>query len=391
MNRTRIVSRETFKNQMKSPSFWVMLLLPIVIMIVSLAIGYFASQNVDKDMYVVADPKLNIDEAFESQGFKLISEDELDDILADEDDETPYAKVWEKDGKIIADFYTSDVGIQDKMIFQSILETSQLELNRANAKLDPSQAEILSISPQINELTDDHTDNKNIAMGIYYVLLFLMYMVLISFIQIIITETATEKGTKMIEFIFSSVRPGEYFRGKILGNFLAAMIEILAYTIFGLIGFMFAQSRGIFDGLDITFNLNPEIIAMIIEIVVLFLLGILISLIFAAMLGSYANKVEDAGKYGSPLIFIIVAIFFVANALMNKGDIMATKILSYLPFTSTFFMPLRLINGYASMLEGLIAIAILIIAILLVYRLSEKTYKKNILNYSAESWFKKKK
>ena len=58
-----------------------------------------------------------------------------------------------------------------------------------------------------------------------------------------------------------------------------------------------------------------------------------------------------------------------------------------MPLASTFFMPLRLLNGYASLTEGLISVAILIVTIFLVYRFGERVYKRNILNYSTDNWF----
>ena len=70
---------------------------------------------------------------------------------------------------------------------------------------------------------------------------------------------------------------------------------------------------------------------------------------------------------------------------------MLTKVLGYVPFASTFFMPLRLLNGYAGLTEGIISIAILIITILLVYRFGERVYKRNILNYSTDNWFTRRK
>ena len=125
---------------------------------------------------------------------------------------------------------------------------------------------------------------------------------------------------------------------------------------------------------------------MIAEIVLLFILGIFIFLVIAGMLGSFATKVEDAGKMGTPLVFVTVILFFLAINLQKRGDIMLTQVLSYIPLASTFFMPLRLLNGYASLTEGLISIIILIITILLVYKFGERVYKRNILNYSTDNW-----
>lgn len=147
------------------------------------------------------------------------------------------------------------------------------------------------------------------------------------------------------------------------------------------------EARGLFDGLDLSFTLTSSSYGIIAEIVALFLLGIFIFLVIAGMLGSFATKVEDAGKMGTPLIFVTIILFFLAMSLQKKGDIMLTQVLSYIPLASTFFMPLRLLNGYAGLSQGLISIAILIVTIFLVYRFGERVYKRNILNYSTDNWF----
>ncbi|MBZ4302608.1 ABC transporter permease, partial [Streptococcus pneumoniae] len=43
------------------------------------------------------------------------------------------------------------------------------------------------------------------------------------------------------------------------------------------------------------------------------------------------------------------------------GDNLVLKIGSYIPFISTFFMPFRAINGYASGLEAWISLAITVV------------------------------
>ena len=49
------------------------------------------------------------------------------------------------------------------------------------------------------------------------------------------------------------------------------------------------------------------------------------------------------------------------TALGAAGDNLVLKIGSYIPFISTFFMPFRAINGYASDLEAWISLAITVV------------------------------
>ena len=384
MNRVKIVMLETLKTHLKSGAFWAMILLPIVFGIIGGLGGYFAGNSDDNPMALIVTEELK--PYFNEEDYKFIDEDQLDSLI-DSKDVTSYAKISEENGQVVADLNDSDLDMVKTLTFQESLNTIQSQLNAKNASLDQDQEEILAKTPIINKIEDEKTDNKMIGQLIYFVLIFLMYMVLMSFVNLVLSDIATEKGTKMIEFIFSSVRPGDYFAGKMLGNFIAVFVQIITYVIFGLIGFFIVKSRGLFDGLDLSFTLTSSSYGIIAEIVALFLLGIFIFLVIAGMLGSFATKVEDAGKMGTPLIFVTIILFFLAMSLQKKGDIMLTQVLSYIPLASTFFMPLRLLNGYAGLSQGLISIAILIVTIFLVYRFGERVYKRNILNYSTDNWF----
>ena len=383
MNRVKIVMLETLKTHLKSGAFWAMILLPIVFGIIGGLGGYFAGNSDDNPMALIVTEELK--PYFNEEDYKFIDEEQLDSLI-DSKDVTSYAKIREENGQVVADFNDSNSDMVEMLTFQESLNTIQSQLNAKNANLDQDQEKILAKTPIINKIEDEKADNKMIGQLIYFVLIFLMYMVLMSFVNLVLSDIATEKGTKMIEFIFSSVRPGDYFAGKMLGNFIAVFVQIITYVIFGLIGFFIVKSRGLLDGLELSFTLTSSSYGIIAEIVALFLLGIFIFLVIAGMLGSFATKVEDAGKMGTPLIFVTIILFFLAMSLQKKGDIMLTQVLSYIPLASTFFMPLRLLNGYAGLSQGLISIAILIVTIFLVYRFGEKVYKRNILNYSTDNW-----
>lgn len=388
MNRRKIVMLETLKNHLKSGSFWAMILLPVVFGILGGLGGYFANNSDNSKMGIVASEDFK--NYFDNEDYKFVKEDEIDDLI-DNKEISSYAKIKEENGQIIADFNEADASTSETFKFQEILNNIQNTINEENANLDQIQQEALAKTPVINKISDEKSDNKLAGQVIYFVLMFLMYMVLMSFVNLVLADIATEKGTKMIEFIFSSVKPGDYFAGKMFGNFIAVFVQIITYVIFGIIGFFIVKSKGLLDEIDLSFNISGSTYAMIAEIVLLFLLGIFIFLVIAGMLGSFATKVEDAGKMGTPLIFSTIILFFLAMMLQDKGDILATKILSFVPLASTFFMPLRLLNGYAGLTEGIISIAILIITILLVYRFGERVYKRNILNYSTDNWFTRRK
>ena len=141
--------------------------------------------------------------------------------------------------------------------------------------------------------------------------------------------------------------------------------------------------------IDIRAYLGGINILMLVEIGVLVILSLLIFMIVAAMLGSLAQKQEDAGKVATPMMLVIMFAFFTSMVFMSKDENLLVKVLSYLPFTSVFFMPLRMIKKSVGLGLGLISIIILMISIVGVYKISSKIYKKNILNYSSRSFIRR--
>ena len=254
MSRIKIVMQETLKNHLKSGTFWAMILLPVVFGVISGLAGYFAAAPEDSHMGIVASEDLKT--YFDDDKYKFVNEDELE-TLVEEKEISSYAKVREENGQIIADFNEADASMVEILRFQEIINNIQNQLNSKNAGLDQNQAQILAKTPLINQITDEKSENKFIGQAIYFVLIFLMYMVLMSFVNLVLAESATEKGTKMIEFIFSSVKPGDYFAGKMLGNFIAVFVQIFTYVIFAIIGYFIAKSKGLFDNLDLNFALTP--------------------------------------------------------------------------------------------------------------------------------------
>ncbi len=67
----------------------------------------------------------------------------------------------------------------------------------------------------------------------FWVLVFMIYMVLITYSSVTAQEIASEKGTKVMEIIFSSTKASKYFVGKILGVFGVILTQIVVYIVGG--------------------------------------------------------------------------------------------------------------------------------------------------------------
>ena len=123
------------------------------------------------------------------------------------------------------------------------------------------------------------------------------------------------------------------------------------------------------DGVKDTFaQIKPAIdqaLGQIISWGLLFImLGLILYIVYAAVCGAIVTKAEDANKAVQPLVYLTLLGLFSSMSLSNNPDGIFATIMSYVPFLSSFLMPLRLIKGNATSLEAAISLIILFVFLL---------------------------
>ena len=266
----------------------------------------------------------------------------------------------DQEDSVLKAVYHGETSLENgiKFAVTGTLNELQNQLNRSTASLSQEQEKRLAQTIQFTEKIDEAKENKKFVQTIAAGALgFFLYMILITYAGVTAQEVASEKGTKIMEVVFSSIRASHYFYARMMALFLVILTHIGIYVVGGLAAILlfkdlpFLAQSGILDHLGDAFSLNT-------------LLFILVSLfmyvVLAAFLGSMVSRPEDSGKALSPLMILIIGGFFGVTALGAAGDNLILKIGSYIPFISTFFMPFRAINGYANGLEAWISLAITI-------------------------------
>ena len=266
----------------------------------------------------------------------------------------------DQEDSVLKAVYHGETSLENgiKFAVTGTLNELQNQLNRSTASLSQEQEKRLAQTIQFTEKIDEAKENKKFIQTMAAGALgFFLYMILITYAGVTAQEVASEKGTKIMEVVFSSIRASHYFYARMMALFLVILTHIGIYVVGGLVAILlfkdlpFLAQSGILNHLGDAFSLNT-------------LLFILVSLfmyvVLAAFLGSMVSRPEDSGKALSPLMILIMGGFFGVTALGAAGDNLILKIGSYIPFISTFFMPFRTINGYANGLEAWISLAITI-------------------------------
>lgn len=358
-----VVMKETYLRHVKSWSFFFMVISPFLFLALSVGIGFLQGSSMAKNSKIaVVTTVPSVEEGLKgTNGINFDYKDEASAQTAIKDEKIKGYLTIDQEDSVLKAVYHGETSLETgiKLAVTNKLNELQYQLNRSAANLSQEQEKRLSQTVDFTEKIDESKENKKIVQTIAAAGLgFFLYMILITYASVTAQEVASEKGTKIMEVVFSSIRASHYFYARMLALLLVILTHIGIYVVGGLAAILLfkdipilAQS-GILNHLGEAFSLNTLLFVLV---------SLFMYVVLAAFLGSMVSRPEDSGKALSPLMILIIAGFVGVTSLGAAGDNLVLKIGSYIPFISTFFMPFRAINGYASDLEAWISLAITVV------------------------------
>jgi len=252
------------------------------------------------------------------------------------------------------------------------------EMNRLGIS-ESDAMRILTASPEseIIKIGKDQTE----SFWFTYIIIFILYMAIMMYGQMVATNVATEKSTRAMEMLITSAKPVNLIFGKVFGSGFAGLTQMIA--IFGTSFVLYNLNQSYWGEnhvITAMFDINLDVL---IFSLVFFILGyFLYSFIYGA-LGSLATRTEDINVSIMPVTMIFVAAFMIVMFSMSSGNIDSTlmKIVSYIPFTSPMAMLARITMGEVPMIGIIASIAILIASTIGIGYLSAKIYQMGVLLY----------
>ena len=310
---------------------------------------------------VVSSVPLVTEELKSTNGLNFDYKDEASAQEAIKDEKIKGYLTIDQENSVLKAVYHGETSLESgiKLAVTAKLNELQSQLNRSEANLSQEQEKRLAQTVQFTEQIDEAKENKKLVQTFAAAGLgFFLYMILITYASVTAQEVASEKGTKIMEVVFSSIRASHYFYARMIALLLVILTHIGIYVVGGLGAIFFFKdmpilaNSGILNHLGEAFSINTLLFVLV---------SLFMYVVLAAFLGSMVSRPEDSGKALSPLMLLIMVGFIGVTVLGTSGDNLILKIGSYIPFVSTFFMPFRAINGYANGLEAWISLAITVI------------------------------
>lgn len=310
---------------------------------------------------------------------KKVKDEKLDAIV----------KITDQDGQLHAEISTfTPLKLNDQGAINSILQLAGQNYAVQQLSLTPDQAALIMDAKTI--ITDKNLntesaggkseEEKQSGQFVSYAVGILIYFFISTFLSMITTEIATEKGSRAMEMLLVSVKPATHFKAKIAGVLLLALTQMGIIIVVFLIYAKFAKNGVIWDmAASIVSELS---IGYVIYAVLFLLLTIILYLIVGALFGSLVSKVEEAGQVLMPAMMITLIGFYVMLSGMGNPDTLIIKVFSYIPFTSGMIMPMRIGATDIGVTVPLLSLGILIATIIVAYLFSISFYKRSVLTYS---------
>ncbi|MBM6508163.1 MULTISPECIES: ABC transporter permease [Staphylococcus] len=386
----------TYKSKVKSKSFMIFMVIVIILMV--------ALSNADKiiDMFKGDDDHIGVVtnneplyKAIKQQShvideeatFERVSQKEAKSQVKSEKLKEAYIIKMDKDHQLSATILSKDNVSQEKQQkvtglltnLQSKLIASKLHLSDNDLKKLQSQSKVDS-----HILSDDKgqqlsESQKVFNMILVYAILMLMFFIIFNYATQVAMEIATEKTSRVIEMIITSVSPITHIMAKITGVIAVAFTQIAMIIVVAIICIYAFDLKRMLKGFDLSMSdISWQIIIVGILSVII---GILTYVLLAAILGSLASRIEDINQTLMPLTLFAMIAFYIAIFSIYKPDILLAKITSFIPFLAPFEMLVRAQSTELQIWEIVLSMLISLVVMVILLWIAIKTYKDSVLTF----------
>ncbi|WP_281998947.1 ABC transporter permease [Priestia flexa] len=403
MNKFRILSGHIFLQKLKNKMFLVstiLLLLAVTALIVWPTIQEsFDDEDSKTKIYVLNQTNQDVDDTLNNS--KLISYNETKKNIKSIEKQVEEGKadgllvLKQKDNvNLLAELKTYEslspeelqlvgqdiTALNQSIVIQNSKLTSEQAGNIFNAKVDIKE---IDLNKNSNSKSDE---DKQAGAFLSYAVGFLIYIFILSYLSMITNDVASEKSSRIMEILISSVSPSIHLLSKIFGV-LAAGITQIAILISYSLGLLYLVGG---DYLDLFKDVKEAVsISYFIFTIIFIVLAYILYLTMGATLGSLVSKVEETSQALLPPVMLVMVGFFVMFYGMVDPNSMIVKTFSYIPFTSPMVMPMRISTTDMHLWQALLSAFILFLTIVIMFIFNLRLYQGSVLIYSPNSVFKK--
>lgn len=397
MSKMGIIIKDVYKKNVKSTAFLIMILAPFLLMgIFYLSQYFFGDANDINKIGIISDQPAIAEQLAETKNddykFKVITSDKKAQAQLEDKKIDAYLDLKMGSDQVSGKLYSkTSLGTSTEMQLQQILSSmqaniraSQLNLTTAQVQkvMEPAKFESTKVIFENGKMKNDGGDS-----GTQFILSFLttiiMFVFIVSYSSIIAQEIASEKGTRIMEVLLSSMKAKTHYYGKLLGVLLVALTQLLIYGVAIVLGYRQFKDMDMVKDLLSNVSIKALLGSGAFVIITFMLVGLFLYAILSALCGSLVSKPEDTAKAIQPVTYLSM-IGYMLSLILGTSDPtnVIIKVTSYIPFLSSYSMPLRLASGTVALSSAFVSLAILVLFTIFLTLFSAQLYKSNVLVYS---------
>lgn len=327
---------------------------------------------------------------FENSNWKVVkSKNELNKLVENKEVEAAFnVKSLTEYDYIVENTKMTDTNDQ---VFNELLKKIYISTKVSSEGIDYDKVDGIyntQIVSNVEILGKDGASNYIYA----YILLFVLYMMIIAYGQLIATSITSEKSNRSIEVLVTSTSTNNLIFGKVIAGAIASIAQVGVIMSSALISYKLNSEvwNGLLD------NILKVPTELVVTFAIFGILGYLFySFIFGA-LGALVSKTEEIATSIGPILMIFIVVFMISMFGLSNGDSTLMKVCSYIPFASPMTMIVRVASGAATSIEFIISTLILVVSTILVglggskiYRMATLMYGNPIKLKNALKWLKK--
>lgn len=195
----------------------------------------------------------------------------------------------------------------------------------------------------------------------------LFYLLSLLFGMTMASSVIAEKQSRLVEIIASSIPIRQLLLGKVAGNMLLALGQLI---VFGAIGFGVIAATGHTDVL-------PQIGLSTGVFFAFFLCGFALLAMLFAVSGALGSRVEDLQSTTTPVTLAVIFLVILPTTITSG---IWQIVMSYAPITSVVAMPSRVAGAEAAWWEVLLSLGITLASAYLVLRIASRLYARSALH-----------
>lgn len=390
------VMKFTMKDMVKRKSFVISTIIFLVMIIVGFNVPKIlksirGEDTVDKLLIVdesnvfegALESLKSLDTGYEIEIANLKYDEVKEKIQSEEIESAIFVEKQEENIKI--KYIIKDATMMEEVPEDIITTINTLYTNIQISKLGLTEEQLKSITPNFEfslEQTDEKANGNVFAMMLLSIVLF--YAIYFCAYQVSSSIT-TEKTSKIIETLVTSTSPKTIVLGKTIGIGIVGLLQMIL-----LVGTALISAKAFLEPGMIEQVLDMSAITPYLGIVTIiyFILGYFAYALLYALTGSTVSKPEDIQSANGPVAMLAVIGFYLSYFTMMNPTSEMNIFASLFPISSPFCMPFRIMMGLAKPTDVLISIAILVVTILVIAKVTIKIYSNAILNYGTKMTLK---